>query len=68
MYFEGGSNLENRLLKFSIYFTVIFVGNIFINAMTKDHLNLVTAFSVALGVSWGFIYFSPYLYRKFSKS
>ena len=38
-----------------------------INAIFKDELNILTAFSVALGVSWGLIYFGPYMYEKLSK-
>jgi len=64
---QGGRCLRQRIYKFFLYFWVLFIGNLVINAVFKQDLNVLTAFSVALGVSWGIFYFGPYVYGKFSK-
>jgi hypothetical protein len=42
-----------RLYRFLLYFLVIFLGNLIVNAIFKHNLNVLTAFSVAFGCSMG---------------
>jgi hypothetical protein len=59
--------MGGRIFKFLLYFLAFFTGNLIINGVFKHDLNVLTAFSVALGVSWGIIFLGPFFYRKFSK-
>lgn len=59
--------MKSRLYRFVTYFSTFFIAGVCVNALFKEDLNLLTAFSVALGVSFGLVYFSPYLFKKFSR-
>lgn len=52
--------MRKRHTKFLKYFLILFVLCILSNIIFKDNLNVLTAFSVALGVSLGIAYLSPY--------
>ncbi|WP_256941180.1 hypothetical protein [Bacillus sp. EAC] len=43
----------NRLIEFLKWFIVLFIGNLIGNAIFKENLNILTAFSTALGASLG---------------
>lgn len=45
-----------RLYRFFLYFLVLFIAGLIFNAIFKDNLNVRTAFSVALGVSLGIVF------------
>ncbi|WAH35198.1 hypothetical protein [Alicyclobacillus dauci] len=55
--------MKRRMLSFVIYFLVLFIGGLIINAIFKHHLDVLTAFSVALGVALG-LYSFPKLMKK----
>lgn len=57
--------MQKRIYKFLGYFLLFFSINLVVDILFKDDLNIVTAFSVALGVSGGIVYFGPFLGRKF---
>lgn len=56
--------MKSRHKRFLIYFLFIFAINLMMNFVIKDAVNVLTAFSVALGVSLGIVYLSPYLVKR----
>ncbi|GEM_PF-4229384 len=60
--------MKQRTGKFIVYFIIFFVINLMVNLLFKKELNLLTAFSVALGVSAGIIFLGPFLFGKLNKT
>jgi hypothetical protein len=57
------NNLKRTIIKFSMYFFAFFIGNLILNAVFKDDLNIGTAFSVALGFSVGLAFIGKARHR-----
>ena len=45
-----------RLYRFLLYFMALFAGGLIVNSILKHNLEIITAFSVAIGVSLGMIF------------
>lgn len=45
-----------RFYSFMVNFLVFFIINLIVNAIFKHNLNILTAFSVALGLSFGIVF------------
>jgi len=56
--------LKKFALKFLTYFLVFFVGNLIINILFKSQADLLTAFSTAIGVSFGLAVIEFYTNKK----
>ncbi|WP_301110293.1 hypothetical protein [Sporosarcina sp.] len=56
--------MKKRHIRFLLYFVFIFSINLMTNFVFKDAINVLTAFSIALGVSAGIVYLSPYLIKR----
>jgi hypothetical protein len=50
-----------------MYFFAFFIGNLILNAVFKDDLNIGTAFSVALGFSMGLAFIGYFVEKKMNK-
>lgn len=53
----GVIKMKRFVLRFLIYFSLFFIMNLVTNTLFKDDPNVLTAFSVALGVSFGIAFF-----------
>ncbi|GKV70345.1 hypothetical protein NCCP2716_28430 [Sporosarcina sp. NCCP-2716] len=60
--------MKQRTGRFIIYFIIFFIVNMVVNLLFKQELNLLAAFSVALGVSAGIIFLGPFLFGKLNKT
>lgn len=60
----GGKYLKRILYKSLAYFSGFFICNLMINAIFKPSLNVLTAFSVALGTSVGIAFVEYYINKK----
>lgn len=56
--------MKSRHQRFLLYFVFIFAINLLMNFVISDAVNVLTAFFVALGVSLGIVYLSPYLVKR----
>jgi hypothetical protein len=55
IFFQGGLKMK-QLYRFFLYFLVFLIIGLIFNAIFKHNLNILTAFSVALGVSLGTVF------------
>jgi len=56
--------LKKAILKFVIYFSIFLIGNLIINILFKPHIDFLTAFSTAVGVSLGIATVELYTNKK----
>lgn len=59
--------MKQRIGKFIGYFIVLFALNAVVNLLFQQELNLLTAFSVAFGVSAGLVFLGPFLFGKLNR-
>lgn len=61
------NNLKRTIIKFLMYFFAFFIGNLILNAVFKDDLNIGTAFSVVLGFSTDLAFIGYFVEKKMNK-
>ena len=60
----GETYLKRMLLRFLMYFTLFFSINLIADIILKPQINILTAFSVALGVAAGLAFIENYMNKK----
>lgn len=56
--------MSRIIMKFLMCFSALFIINLIFNAIFKPGLDIITAFSVALGVSAGYIFIGNFVRNK----
>ena len=59
-----GKYLKRTMLRFLMYFSTFFMVNILADLIFKPNINVVTSFSVALGVAAGIAAYEHYSRKK----
>lgn len=59
--------MRRVIMNFLICFSVLFIINLLFNAIFKPSLDIVTAFSIALGISAGYIFIGHFVSKKLEK-